>query len=673
MMTTPVKKKASGSNQMNVVSSKTKPSSKHLANDLLKELHGLTEKAATEGLDVPSKVFEVIVKAEETEEIEAQLFQDISEQLKVMSNLVKTRKEKYKDQLLAEFRGNVKSMESGHWNIPPSIHSTLIALENAKIIEDDLIIQVAKDNEVLNKILNPEFQKLGSQLVEELKTEIDKAETSGHEVNLAQKSLLNLLDTGHTLTPKDLEKIRFDIEAVKELNKGQSVKLIEKLKADIVTAANKALKNDHNLPKDVLDLIKNPDFNNDVEKLLKIKRQVNKINNPESVQILSSLIDELKEQVDDALSSGIQVPGEIIPLIQMAEEQGGKLDKSDFSKLFKYNTELKELNKIQHPPHIEQQIELLRDLVEEAGAHKVPLVPERVNSKTGKDNIDPMKLLERCESEKSSMDMYEKLLACNNDLSSRIYKNPPTLLNPLITNTTILVEHALGKGKKIPDDVIEVLGKLKQKQKVDQQLVDKLSNHFEELSRIIAPATLESAQYIHYRKKDINSSPRGKYMSTFPIRRQQLLMFISCIVAFIGLFFYEEAFLSLEDGLLNNFNVGECLIGMAFLASAAGMGTFVIMLPKLNKVYTQYTYEPTHNYTYWLTVFFSILGGVGISEFTGIIEGFFDASQLGIYVAIKLLVAFTSSMFLTKQLLKGKLSTKSTATTTQTKENDDNP
>lgn len=683
--------KANKVQHLNLITNSTTEEAKKLVKKVIVEFHEHAAQLVELGMDIPKEAQVLILHLKQSEDIDIIHLESLLNFHQEFSALISDKtnhsKKNVREQLLNAFYSLEKAIEKLELEVPNDILDDVFDLEqNTSILNEDLAI-VAKHNRELSKVLNPDFQTLKDNLLEQLNIYVKDSELLGKEINKNIKNILTKITLNQVIFYDELELIEKNIQILKEQNKPEIEKLKIDLKQRIFDHAQASIVKGKKPSDQTLSFIESSEDNLSLTKLIEIDNEASVSNKHESVQIVEKLMLNLKYQVNKALENGKDIPGELIPLIKFAEDNDGDIDKSDYAKLFKYNKELKELNKSKHPKHVDKQIDILRDLINEASELSIELNPE----KSIELKIDPLALLKACDENIESNpdpDTYENLLSCNKLLSKAISKQQPAQLDPMIENVKILLDHCLKEGKAIPVGLIETLRRIKF-QKINQELVHELSNYFEELKQKIEPANLKAIKYLNDRKTFIAGKKYKLLHSRLPIRRHQLALFGFAIFWFIYCNFNPSIYVDLPNGIIGSFTdstaqlKGEWNV-LTFIFSAALIGSLMVSLSRLNRLFENFQYHPTQNFSIWMQVMLGILIGLAISEMSiliyfcdsdgchGLLSHLKSTNHLKIIIgAIKLGVALLCGAIFTSDNFQNKIKSL-TAKSTQ-KNNSETP
>lgn len=166
----------------------------------------------------------------------------------------------------------------------------------------------------------------------------------------------------------------------------------------------------------------------------------------------------------------------------------------------------------------------------------------------------------------------------------------------------VMTNYILNKGIEIPETVCQFL--------VSEDLKDHIKAHGQ-LSKIVAPSSPETIEYLkQYETKGNKFVP----FSNIPLVRNFMIVAILAIAALItsGQSEIVKAE-NLKKGILNN-DGEELLINLAFLCSAAGIGTVFFLLSKLIGEVKDATLSKNDSTYYWAMLIMGVLSGLILSE-----------------------------------------------------------
>ncbi|TRX54850.1 hypothetical protein FNH22_19035 [Fulvivirga sp. M361] len=182
--------------------------------------------------------------------------------------------------------------------------------------------------------------------------------------------------------------------------------------------------------------------------------------------------------------------------------------------------------------------------------------------------------------------------------------NMPSDSEDIFTTTRsevdIITTYVLGKGKKIPEQVCQLI--------VSHKLSELLLAHGQ-LCELIKPSTPESILYL---RQYLHSKPY--LFSPIPLARNFIVIALLSVTLLLGIGLSEDVNSEiLSKGILNNSGL-PLLKNLVFLCSGAGIGTVFFLLSKLTKEVKEATLVKNDITYYYAMLIMGILSGLIMSE-----------------------------------------------------------
>jgi len=186
----------------------------------------------------------------------------------------------------------------------------------------------------------------------------------------------------------------------------------------------------------------------------------------------------------------------------------------------------------------------------------------------------------------------------------------------IFTECNAMVKYALGKGLKIPNEIVENIQKCEhgivatvdsteQKDPNISECIVLLNQVHSQLSKIVAPAKPKTLALFEKEEKDTFV----KFLGPVPLVRRMMLIAIFSLIALVGL--SSSTYVNGDPssfGLTTNSGT-SLLVNQLFLMSAASIGTSFAALFQVNDYIKNATYDSMYESTYWVRFVLGLLAG----------------------------------------------------------------
>lgn len=206
----------------------------------------------------------------------------------------------------------------------------------------------------------------------------------------------------------------------------------------------------------------------------------------------------------------------------------------------------------------------------------------------------------------------------------------------IIHETDAMVKFAMSRGIKVNPSVVLTLDQVGDGKHLTPQQLKNLVNHHNSLVILIKPALPKNVVYLA--EREAYYSKRKKwYESKFPMLRKLLVFsFCSTMALIITSLSATVSPEQLAKGILHSSGF-VLLNNFLFLSSAAAIGASFLVLSNIKSKFTDGTYHPDQDGSFWITILLGIIGGIIMSELISIDPGSTDVSS--VYVNNKMLYA----------------------------------
>lgn len=203
----------------------------------------------------------------------------------------------------------------------------------------------------------------------------------------------------------------------------------------------------------------------------------------------------------------------------------------------------------------------------------------------------------------------------------------------IFTECNAMVKYALGKGLKIPNEIVENIQKCEhgivatvdsteQKDPNISECIVLLNQVHSQLSKIVAPAKPKTLALFEKEEKDTFV----KFLGPVPLVRRMMLIAIFSLIALVGL--SSSTYVNGDPssfGLTTNSGT-SLLVNQLFLMSAASIGTSFAALFQVNDYIKNATYDSMYESTYWVRFVLGLLAGTMLATLIPI-ESLGDANS----------------------------------------------
>jgi hypothetical protein len=196
------------------------------------------------------------------------------------------------------------------------------------------------------------------------------------------------------------------------------------------------------------------------------------------------------------------------------------------------------------------------------------------------------------------------------DSSSIIYNDVSA---QIIHEVDAMVKFAMSKGFKVTPAILLTLEQISNAESPTPQQLKSIVNHHNSLSKLIKPALPKNVVYLAEREK-VYAKRQHSWQSKFPMLRK-LLVFAFCATIALILTSLSSTVSpdQLAKGILHSSGL-VLLNNFMFLSSAAAIGASFLVLSNVKSKFSDGTYHPDQDSSFWITILLGIIGGIIMSE-----------------------------------------------------------
>lgn len=186
----------------------------------------------------------------------------------------------------------------------------------------------------------------------------------------------------------------------------------------------------------------------------------------------------------------------------------------------------------------------------------------------------------------------------------------------LIREIKAMVGFALSRGKKVSPNVLLTLDQVEGYKPTPRQ-IRLLTLQHNQLVGLINPALPENVVYIMEQEAKY-AARKSIFTSKFPMLRKLFVFsLLSTLVLICSSLSDKVSTTELSKGILHS-SGWILLANFVFLSSAAAIGASFLVLSNIRNKFTDGSYHPDQNSSYWVTILLGIIGGIIMSEFVNV-------------------------------------------------------
>lgn len=186
----------------------------------------------------------------------------------------------------------------------------------------------------------------------------------------------------------------------------------------------------------------------------------------------------------------------------------------------------------------------------------------------------------------------------------------------LVRETKAMIAFALSRGKKISPNVILTLEQVEGRKPTPVQ-IRLLTLQHNQLVALIKPALPRNVVYIAEQEAKY-ATRKNIFTSKFPMLRKLFVFsLLSTLALIVSSLSDKVSTVELSKGVLHS-SGWILLANFVFLSAAAAIGASFLVLSNIRNKFTDGSYHPDQNSSYWVTILLGIIGGIIMSEFVSV-------------------------------------------------------